>query len=66
MRERKNDFATSQSDAFAAPGFRLALGKFGLTAESGFNCRVAPDGILEDVGCRSPAFENPDLSIPAT
>ena len=30
----QNDFATSQSDAFAAPGFRLALGKFGLTAES--------------------------------
>src|SRR5262249_12003355 len=30
----QNNFATSQSDAFAAPGFRLALGKFGLTAES--------------------------------
>src|SRR5262245_10223169 len=33
----QNDFATSQSDACAAPGFRLALGKFGLTAESGLN-----------------------------
>jgi len=37
VRERKNDFEVSQSDAFAAPGFRLAPGIFGLTAESGFN-----------------------------
>jgi len=35
VRERKNDFETSQSDAFAAPGFHLALGIFGLTTESG-------------------------------
>src|SRR5262245_66338394 len=32
----QNDFATSQSDGFAAPGFRLALGKFGLPAEFRF------------------------------
>src|SRR5215475_12642209 len=31
----QNDFETSQSDAFAAPGFRLALGIFGLAVESG-------------------------------
>src|SRR5262249_17030873 len=35
VRERKNDFETSQSDAFAASGFRLASNIFGLTAESG-------------------------------
>jgi hypothetical protein len=35
VRERKNHFKTSQSDAFAAPGFRLASGIFSSTAESG-------------------------------
>jgi hypothetical protein len=35
--ERQNDFETSQPDAFAAPGFHLASGIFGLTAESRFN-----------------------------
>jgi hypothetical protein len=33
----QNDFETSQSDAFVAPGLHLASGIFGLTAESGFN-----------------------------
>ena len=37
VRECKNDFATSPSDAFAAPGLHLAPDIFGLTAESGFN-----------------------------
>src|SRR5215475_10415681 len=37
VRECKNDLATSQSDAFAASGFRLASDIFGLTAESGLN-----------------------------
>jgi hypothetical protein len=36
VRERKNDFEASQSDAFAAPGLHLASGIFGLTAESRF------------------------------
>src|SRR5262245_40819633 len=43
----QNDFATSQSDAFAASGFRLALGKFGLTAESGPKLRIAPSSIRD-------------------
>ena len=34
--EGQNDFDTSESDAFAAPGLHLVSGKFGLTAESGF------------------------------
>jgi hypothetical protein len=37
VREGKNRFETSQSDAFAASGFRLAPDIFGLTAESGLN-----------------------------
>jgi len=37
VRECKNDFEISQSDAFAASGFRLASDIFGLTAESGLN-----------------------------
>src|SRR5262245_18829969 len=36
VRECKNDFETSQ-DAFAASGFRLAPGSFGLLRKSGFN-----------------------------
>src|SRR5262245_24373448 len=35
VRERKNDFEISQSESFAASGFRLASDIFGLTAESG-------------------------------
>src|SRR5262249_22902947 len=35
--QTQNDFATSQSDAFAAPGLRLAFGKSGLNAKSGVN-----------------------------
>jgi hypothetical protein len=35
VRKPKNHFETSQSDAFAASGFRLAPDIFGLTAESG-------------------------------
>jgi hypothetical protein len=35
--ERTNHFEISQSDAFAASGFRLVPDIFGLTAESGLN-----------------------------
>jgi len=38
--ERNNDFETSQSDAFAASGFRLASDIFVLTVESGLNDTV--------------------------
>src|SRR5215510_11876788 len=39
VRECKNDFETSQSDAFAASGFRLASDILGLTAESELICK---------------------------
>ena len=48
VRERKNHFETSQSDAFAASGFRLAPDIFVLTAESGFNSSTSSKVEIND------------------